>query len=293
MEHPLRLRAVSTRPSSAPDRRGLKRGQHRATTATGCTQPAAHPAATSARTDDAFPLAVRGANAMAGARPHRAEPGAPRARPTKGGAVRIRIALRDGGGRQCCCSSSCIHVADQQRPCLGAGDPPRGGRLAPGGRRPPCRAHQRQVDVVLTGAQGRADEVTYANAVEAAQQATFYNDLASFQAVAGRAPGEHHPGGMDADRHLRGGRSRTTRTPDTSGSSSGTTSTAIRRPAARRRRCNWPGKRRTVKGRPTHRESATATETLQRLQSEHGRPRPTPLRTWPSPVPCRSSPAMR
>ena len=32
-----------------------------------------------ARTDDAFPLAVRGANAMAGARLHRAEPGAPRA----------------------------------------------------------------------------------------------------------------------------------------------------------------------------------------------------------------------
>src|ERR1700685_4400919 len=29
-----------------------------------------------ARTDDAFPLAVRGAYAMAGARPHRAEPGA-------------------------------------------------------------------------------------------------------------------------------------------------------------------------------------------------------------------------
>src|SRR6202034_3576730 len=45
-----------------------------------------------ARTDDAFPLSVRGAYAMAGARPHRAEPGAP-ARPTKGGAVRIRIAL--------------------------------------------------------------------------------------------------------------------------------------------------------------------------------------------------------
>src|SRR5580658_10009292 len=44
----------------------------------------------SARTDDAFPLAVRGVNAMAGARPHRAEPGA---RPTKGGAMRIRIAL--------------------------------------------------------------------------------------------------------------------------------------------------------------------------------------------------------
>jgi hypothetical protein len=45
-----------------------------------------------ARTDDAFPLSVRGAYATAGARPHRAEPGAI-ARPTKGGAVRIRIAL--------------------------------------------------------------------------------------------------------------------------------------------------------------------------------------------------------
>jgi hypothetical protein len=45
-----------------------------------------------ARTDDAFPLSVRGAYATAGARPHRAEPGA-FTRPTKGGAVRIRIAL--------------------------------------------------------------------------------------------------------------------------------------------------------------------------------------------------------
>ena len=45
-----------------------------------------------ARTDDAFPLAVRGPNAMAGARQHRAEEGAC-ARPTKGGAMRTRIAL--------------------------------------------------------------------------------------------------------------------------------------------------------------------------------------------------------
>jgi hypothetical protein len=34
------------------------------------------PCGTHARTDDAFPLSVRGAYAMAGARPHRAEPGA-------------------------------------------------------------------------------------------------------------------------------------------------------------------------------------------------------------------------
>ena len=53
---------------------------------------------------------------------------------------------------------------------------------------------------------------------------------------------------------------RTTPTPDTSGSSSGTVSMAIRRPAARRRWCSWPGRRRMVKGRPTHQESATATE---------------------------------
>src|SRR5580692_11072643 len=45
-----------------------------------------------ARTDDAFPLSVRGLHAMAGARqtPIRARRNL---RPTKGGAVRIRIAL--------------------------------------------------------------------------------------------------------------------------------------------------------------------------------------------------------
>jgi Transglycosylase-like domain len=45
-----------------------------------------------ARSDDAFLLSDRGAYAMAGARLHRAEPGV-KSRPTKGGAVRIRIAL--------------------------------------------------------------------------------------------------------------------------------------------------------------------------------------------------------
>src|ERR1700735_3628336 len=47
-----------------------------------------------ARTDDAFPLSVRGANATGRSppTPSRARR-APSARPTKGGAVRIRIAL--------------------------------------------------------------------------------------------------------------------------------------------------------------------------------------------------------
>jgi hypothetical protein len=45
-----------------------------------------------ARSDEAFLLSDRGAYAMAGARLHRAEPGV-KLRPTKGGAVRIRIAL--------------------------------------------------------------------------------------------------------------------------------------------------------------------------------------------------------
>ena len=51
-----------------------------------------------ARTDDAFPLSVRGANAMAGARPHRAEPGA-RARPDEGRCRADPHCTHDGSSR--------------------------------------------------------------------------------------------------------------------------------------------------------------------------------------------------
>ena len=81
-----------------------------------------------ARTDDAFLLAVRGANAMAGARPHRAEPGARRRAPDEGRCRADPHCTHDGSGRHCCCCSSCTHVAVQQRPRLGPGDPPPGGR---------------------------------------------------------------------------------------------------------------------------------------------------------------------
>ena len=120
-------------------------------------------------------------------------------------------------------------------------------------------------DKLMSYSQARqvAQEVTYANAVEAAQQATFYKDLNSLRpslssrrSLPRRTPSRRRGCPPPSVRRAV----RTTRMPDTSGSSSGTVSTAIRRPAARRRRCSWPGRRRTVKARPTHRESATATE---------------------------------
>ena len=77
LDHAVRLRAVRNRARDGSQRAGTpnfeddteqppKRAVH--------NRP--HTLRRKARTDDAFPLSVRGANAMAGARPHRAEPGA-------------------------------------------------------------------------------------------------------------------------------------------------------------------------------------------------------------------------
>ena len=86
-----RLTEVPTRPHCR--RAGTAELRTTPRTNPGAVHNRPHTLRRQARTDDAFLLAVRGANAMAGARLHRAEPGARCARPTKGGAVRIRIAL--------------------------------------------------------------------------------------------------------------------------------------------------------------------------------------------------------
>jgi hypothetical protein len=115
-------------------------------------------------------------NAMAGARPHRAEPGAPSARPTKGGAMRIRIALGTAVAVIVVAVPSVLTSLITSDPAQGA-----------------YAQHAVRInDTLMSYSQARqvAQEITYASAVEAAQQATFYNeltfykDLSFFQAVA-------------------------------------------------------------------------------------------------------------
>ena len=62
-------------------------------------------------------------------------------------------------------------------------------------------------DTLMSYSQARqiAQEVTYANAVEPAQRATFYNDLVlpgSLFLAGRRGPGKHHPSGVDGHCHL-------------------------------------------------------------------------------------------
>ncbi len=93
-----------------------------------------------ARTDDAFPLAVRGANAMAGARLHRAEPGAPCAS-DEGRCRADPHCTRDGGSRHSH-TRDLFRVLHHELRCFGAVCPPRGGEPTPDGE------DQRHVDVV-------------------------------------------------------------------------------------------------------------------------------------------------
>ena len=100
-----------------------------------------------------------------------------------------------------------------------------------------------------------AQIVTYAKAVEAAQQATFYNDLSWFQAVAAQEntiPAAWMPTAICEE----GGRNDSYA--GYFGILGGTTSMATRLPAVRRLRCSWPGKQPTAKGRPMVPGSATA-----------------------------------
>ena len=82
-----------------------------------------------ARTDDAFLLAVRGANAMAGARPHRAEPGAPGA-PDEGRCRADPHCTSDGDGRHSS-TRDLFRVFQQYVRGVDAGIPPRGEQPTP------------------------------------------------------------------------------------------------------------------------------------------------------------------
>ena len=160
----------------------------------------------SARTDDAFPLAVRGANAMAGARPHRAEPGARRAR-----ARRREVPCGSALHSRRRWPSMLLLFQLYSRRCS-AVDP----AWAQATRHEAVGSHQgadlqhavRINDKLMSYSQARkvAQEVTYANAVEAAQRGHLLQR--PVLVPGGRGPGEHHPGVMDADSHLRRGRER-------------------------------------------------------------------------------------
>ena len=190
----------------------------------GCTQPAAHPAAPS-QNGRRLPLAVRGANAKAGARPTPSRAWR-RAGPTKGGAVRNRIALATAVAVNVLLSAVFASLITsgwaprRRRPATR--------RSAPQGAEP-RPAHQRHVDVVLPGPQGRTDG-ELRQRCGAAQQATSTTTSPGSRAQRRRTPSR--PPGCRRPSAKRG--VATTPTPATSASSSGTTSMAIRPPAVRR-----------------------------------------------------------
>ncbi len=229
---------------------------------------------------------------MAGARPHRAEPGAS-SRPTKGGAVRIRIALT---------TAVAVIAIPVVLFAMFSSPPAASARVTGHEATQPTRGgeDQAQIDVVCRGREGRQDgnlpqrpdgpsEGDLARRPRLHQGGRGAVAPAGGRSGRGRRGSGPRPGGRGfgcgfgcgggarcgSRRPLQrappsrphGGRrpsarkaDATTRTRGTSGSSSGTTSTATRPQAARRCRCSWPGRHRTSEDRPTHRGSATATE---------------------------------
>ena len=175
------------------------------TTAKGCTQPAAHPAATNQ------PERTMPSRSPFGARMQWPEPAyteqslARRARPTKGGAVRIRIALATAVAVIVVAVPAVLITMFSSGPRLGAGDPPRGGGSHQGAERP-GRAHRRQVDVVLPGAQGRTGRHLRQQRRGGPGRRTFYKWPTSRSGRQARR--KHHPGRMDADSDVRRGRAR-------------------------------------------------------------------------------------
>ena len=138
---------------------GRRDGELRTTPRTipGAVHNRPHTLRQQARTDDAFPLAVRGANAMAGARLHRAEPGAPCAS-DEGRCRADPHCTRDGRGRHSY-TRDLFRVLQQYLRSFGAADPPRGEQPAPDGE------DQRHADVVRPSRR-TSQMVAYANAVE-------------------------------------------------------------------------------------------------------------------------------
>jgi len=140
---------------------------------------------------------------------------------------------RDGSGRQCCCCSNCTHIVVRRRSCRGAGDPPRGGELAPGCRPAACSAHN---DKLMSYSQARkvAEEVTYANAVERPNGPTSTTTCPCSRRSRPRRTSSRRHGCRQPSAKRAG---TTTRMPATSASSSGTALMATRLRAALRPRC--------------------------------------------------------
>ncbi len=199
LDHPVHLRAVKTEPSMGFRVSGARiedNTEHRfeGLHTTGRTPCGDMPERTTPST-----LAVRGANAhLAGARPHRAEPGVRPSHPRRrGGAVRIPHCSSRRRWPLLLLSSQLYFMS------LFSSGP----AWAQATRHRAVGSHQgaalnqsvRINDKLMSYSQARqvARMVTYA---EAAQQATFFKDLAFFQAVA--TQGADHPGRMDGDRRL-------------------------------------------------------------------------------------------
>ncbi len=112
---------------------------------------------------------------MAGARPHRAEPGAP-SRPTKGGAVRIRIALT---------TAVAVIAIPVVLFALFSSTPAASARVT--GHEAISQHGAVKINLKLMSyaeAQKVAKMATFYNAVTAHQEATYFADLAFFKAVA-------------------------------------------------------------------------------------------------------------
>jgi len=119
---------------------------------------------------------------MAGARPTPSRAWRALARPTKGGAVRIRIALATAVAVNVVAIPAVLTSLINSDPAS-----------AQGTRHQAVRSHQgsstlndvRINDTLMSYSQAHkvAQIVTYANAVEAAQKVTYFNDLSLYQAV--------------------------------------------------------------------------------------------------------------
>ena len=248
LDHPLRLRALRPERRDGPGMPGPRIEDDTEQQLQRAVHNRPHTLRRPARTDDAFPLAVRGANAMAGARLHRAEPGVRRARARR---------------REVPCGSA-LH-SRRQWPSLLLPFQLYSCRLfssepawAQATRHQAVSSHQgadmhhavRINDKLMSYSQARkvAKLVTYANAVQAAQQARPSSRTwpSSRRSRPRRTPSRPHGWRRPSAKRVVA----TTRTPGTSASSSGTTSTATRPQAARRCRCSWPGRPQYVGGPP-------------------------------------------
>ena len=202
LDHPLRLRALRSHHRNAPACRGPELRTPQSNHSRRAVHNRPHTLRHQARTDDAFLLAVRGANAKAGARPTPSRAWHAHARPTKGGAVRNRIALATAVAVNVVAVPAVFTSLITSDPASAQATRHEAVSSHQGADHPPGRAPQRHVDVVLPGAQGRTDgELRQRSGGGPRGNLLQRPDLVQ----GGRSAGEHHPGGMDADGRLRRG----------------------------------------------------------------------------------------